>query len=153
MDAFADFVSYQRALCTGEKGIGKASGKQLHYKSSIFHRVIPGFMCQVSGRYVIDRSIDGLLVEYLLPRKRLTAVWHSSGWRFSAWQRNRRGIYLVSGTPRRQVTDVLNPFTHRFDDSFAQWQQVRRRVGRGRTYICQAQCPGSPIHGKLWSQH
>ena len=34
-----------RALCTGEKGVGK-SGKALHYKDSIFHRIIPGFMCQ-----------------------------------------------------------------------------------------------------------
>jgi peptidyl-prolyl isomerase D len=32
-----------RCLCTGEKGIGK-SGKPLHYKGNIFHRIIPDFM-------------------------------------------------------------------------------------------------------------
>ena len=34
-----------RCLCTGEKGIGR-SGKMLHFKGSVFHRVIPSFMCQ-----------------------------------------------------------------------------------------------------------
>lgn len=35
-----------RALCTGEKGNSQLSGKPLHFKNSIFHRVIPGFMLQ-----------------------------------------------------------------------------------------------------------
>lgn len=34
-----------RALCSGEKGVGKL-GKPLDYKDSIFHRIIPGFMLQ-----------------------------------------------------------------------------------------------------------
>jgi peptidylprolyl isomerase len=34
-----------RAICTGEKGTGQ-SGKPLHFKGSIFHRVIPSFMLQ-----------------------------------------------------------------------------------------------------------
>ena len=37
-----------RCLCTGEKGVGKASKKPLHYKGTILHRVIAGFMAQVS---------------------------------------------------------------------------------------------------------
>lgn len=35
-----------KCLCTGEKGLGKATGKPLHYKGSTFHRVIPDFMLQ-----------------------------------------------------------------------------------------------------------
>jgi len=34
-----------RALCTGEKGTGK-SGKPLHFKGCVFHRIIPDFMIQ-----------------------------------------------------------------------------------------------------------
>lgn len=49
MELFSDIVPKTcenfRALCTGEKGIGKLR-KPLHYKGNIFHRIIPGFMCQ-----------------------------------------------------------------------------------------------------------
>jgi cyclophilin family peptidyl-prolyl cis-trans isomerase len=35
-----------RQLCTGESGKRSSNGKPLHFKGSIFHRVIRGFMMQ-----------------------------------------------------------------------------------------------------------
>lgn len=50
LELFADITPKTaenfRALCTGEKGTGKSTGKPLHFKGCPFHRIIKKFMIQ-----------------------------------------------------------------------------------------------------------
>lgn len=47
-----------KCLCTGEKGISRISGKPLHYKGSVFHRIIPNFLIQ-GGDIILNDGTGG----------------------------------------------------------------------------------------------
>jgi peptidylprolyl isomerase len=57
-DAAPDAVKNFLALCAGDKGLAKGSGRPLHYKGVRVHRAIKGFMFQ-AGDFVMGNGTGG----------------------------------------------------------------------------------------------
>ena len=68
MKLFTDMVPKTcdnfRMLCTGERGESPHTEYKLHYKDSLFHRVVPNGWIQGGGNEVLDiaRQLDGHLI-------------------------------------------------------------------------------------------
>lgn len=91
-----------RALCTGEKGVGK-SGKPLHFKNCKFHRVIQQFMLQggdfTAGNGTGGESIYGSKVKKRKKKEKKSSLLQS----FETMNKNLIFIYF---------SKILFPFTH-----------------------------------------
>ncbi|KAF5471850.1 hypothetical protein F2P56_008616 [Juglans regia] len=62
------------ALCKGEKGIGKSTGKPLHFKGSHFHRIIKRFMAQLP-----PSAVTKLILEQVVSMRKPKLFWVSAG--------------------------------------------------------------------------
>ncbi len=65
-----------RALVCGDKGLGKNTGKPLHYKATVFHRVIKDFMIQggdfssgngTGGESIYGGTFEGISIFLIIP--------------------------------------------------------------------------------------
>lgn len=58
-------MAYRGFLSPGEKGIGKTTQKPLHYKGSLFHRIVKDFMIQ-GGDFTEGTVVFFLLIVYIV---------------------------------------------------------------------------------------
>lgn len=113
-----------RVLCTGEKGFG--------LRNSIFHRIIPDFMCQVSKW---SRSDNCKM--FLITMK----------WKLLKVDKNTPCLLFASLT-----SIVVSGWWHH--EERRHWRQVHlRRQVWGWELWYTAHRPGHPVNGKSWARH